>query len=398
MVLTKNKLYIVTAVIALGFLLAQLSGSILSPVLPRAAQIFHTDPSSVQYFIAIFFGGYSIGQVVWGSLSDDFGRRRIARIATFMYLVCVLLVMLWKHIVFFYINYALIGFTVANYTSVGNAMLKDLYRPQQLSKVIAFIGVVMGCGPMLGALLGSNLVAFFGWDAVFVFLLCLALLVLLGMFSVVPPMTPHSSASSSVRWIERVKIILSNRVFQRSILVLSFSFAGLTSYLATSTFLFANVLHFGTYHAGLLLALPSAAYVAGALLLMILLKDRNPWVLIRPAVWGFALTAVVLLMLPLVHIAYAPAYMLTLMVALFFLGMLVPLGKAGCMTAMQLHGGTTASLMKFLQSFTTVVLSYLVARVSGLSFMPLALTFIGTACVLLMVTWCYNQSPDSQQR
>ena len=379
----------VAALVSLAFLLTQISGSIMPPALPRAAHYFSVDPQSVKYFIAIFFFGYAIGQMIWGTLSDSYGRRRMLRLATLMYLICIALAAQWHWIVVFYFNYALVGFAAASYTSVGNALLKDIYPKDQLSKVIAFIGVVMGLGPFLGAALGTNLIAFGGWRSLFVFLFLWAFAVLLGLWRLIPETHQAVVTEFGVPWHQRFKFVLRNRRFQRSIAVLALSFAAFTSYLTVASFLFIRVIHLSAYWSGWLMALPALSYVLGALTVMLCVKNYGPWRLIRMSVGCFV---VVLLVFWVAQLLFAKPVLLVLLLVMlmYVLGMLVPLGKSGCMTALSQYGGSTASLMKFIQSTTTVIFSYAIAHFSGYSFVPILVLFSVVALGMLAVVLLLN--------
>ena len=385
-----SRLSLITFFIAVGFLLTQLSGSLFAPVLPEAAKIFNVPPTYVKYTIAIFFAGYAVGQIFWGSCSDHYGRRKMARIATILYLCCITLAMLWRHIIFFYINYVLIGFAAANYTSVGNAMLKDLYPAEKLTKVIAFIGVIMGAGPLLAAIIGNNLVKYFGWDSLFIFLSVLAFIVLIGMFVVVPETLVQHKHVEQESFVNRSKLVLGNKVFQRSIIFLALSFATLTSYLAAASFLFTNVMHVNAYLAGWLLVLPTASYIAGALLVMFIIKNKNPWQLLRPCGFLLLIVALVFVVMALLNVTYSTIYVILLMATLFLVGMLVPLSKSGCMTAVTHSGGTTASLMKLLQSSTAAIISFVFASIGSVSFLPFAVLVLVVAIVISVIAFVYK--------
>jgi DHA1 family bicyclomycin/chloramphenicol resistance-like MFS transporter len=386
-----KKIAFISFFITLGFLLTQLSGSLFAPVLPQAAKIFNVSPQAVKYIISIYFGGYAIGQLVWGSCSDHFGRKRMAIISTVLYLCCAILAMFWRHIIFFYINYAVIGFAAANYTSVGNAMLKDLYPPEQLTRVIAFIGVVMGVGPLLGAVIGTNLVEYLGWDSLFLFLIVIAFVVLIGMLFVVPETLIKHAVVQQESFFYKVKLVLSNKVFQRSVIFLALAFGTFTAYLATAAFLFKNVLHISDYMAGWLLAFPACSYVVGALIVMLIIKNNNPWQLLRPCGISLFAISIVFVFLAAFNLANSVVYIIMLMLAMLLIGMLVPLGKSGCMTAMQYSGGITASLMKLIQSVAATLMSFAFAAVSSASFLPFAILMLMVTCAMVITSLVFNR-------
>ena len=136
--------------LAFGFLLTQLSSTTFLPALPFAMQHFHTDSHGIKSYLSYFFLGYTLGHLCWGTLSDRFGRKTMILMSLCCYVPMTLITPYAGNIGLFYLYYALIGFSAASFTSVGNAALKDAFDPGSLAKAIAIIGVVMASGPLLG--------------------------------------------------------------------------------------------------------------------------------------------------------------------------------------------------------------------------------------------------------
>ena len=66
-------------------------------------------------------------------------------------------------------------------------------------------------------------------------------------------------------------------------------------------------------------------------------------------------------------------------------GMLVPLGKAGCMTATESHSGTTASLMKFIQTCFAIGGTVIASQINtSTSFLPIAALLIGLSIITIV--------------
>ena len=79
---------------------------------------------------------------------------------------------------------------------------------------------------------------------------------------------------------------------------------------------------------------------------------------------------------------------LSLMLGLFALGALVPLGKSSCMISTSSYPGTTASMMKGLQTASAILFASLVAILDSAHLLSFVFVWSGCGLLLLMAIFC----------
>lgn len=380
-----SRLFPVFFFVGLGFLLTQLSSGIVFPALPVGVDFFSTTSMHMKSAVSYYFSGYAVGQLLWGTLSDRFGRRYMCLLALMVYMMAAIMIVLTSELMTYFLLYALIGFGAAAFTSVGNAILKDLFGPTKVAKAIGVIGIVMACGPTLGAALGTPMSHQFGWVSIYVFLLALSGFIFFGFIAVVPETSQPLKGQLTVSTWEKAIYIFQQRAFLRSILVLGASFGAVGGFLDAGAFLFSGYAKLSTAVAGWCLMVCSSGYILGALLVPLLIQR---WGIYRLMVAGVLLFFLSLLSLVVIN-AWQMTQMAGLLSAFFVclmgLGMLVPLGKAGCMTSNSQYAGMTSSMMKFIQTIFVVSTTVVVSVINtSTSILPL-LILLGV-CLLIALS------------
>src|SRR5262249_47239618 len=137
--------------------------------IPGLAAKFAADPASVQLTVSLYLMGLAAAQLVFGPLSDRFGRRPVvlagpapatlARTAAHFPPRLASLVS------------ARIGppLGAATGQTIGRAIIRDLYDREHAASMIGLVTSVVVLMPMVAPLIGGILDTLFGWEAIFVF-------------------------------------------------------------------------------------------------------------------------------------------------------------------------------------------------------------------------------------
>ncbi|MDB6063296.1 MAG: h16 [Verrucomicrobiaceae bacterium] len=156
-------------VIVLGMLsaIAPLSIDMYLPSFPAIATALHTDIAAVQRTLATFFIGLAAGQLVYGPISDRFGRKPPLYFGLALYsaasLLCAFAVTVdalqWGRLL-----QALGGCTGM---VIARAVVRDRCDAVSSAKVMSLIMLVMGVAPILAPLIGGFILQALGWRAIF---------------------------------------------------------------------------------------------------------------------------------------------------------------------------------------------------------------------------------------
>ncbi|MCB2129263.1 MAG: multidrug effflux MFS transporter [Rhodobacteraceae bacterium] len=238
-----RRLPVVEFVILLATLFAMTAFSIdaMLPALPEIARdLTPENPNRAQLIITSFVLGMGLGTFAAGPLSDSFGRRATILVGALIYAIGALLA--WKAPTFEWMLLArlLQGLGVAGPRIAGMALVRDLYSGRQMAQLISFVMMIFTLVPAVAPLIGSFIIAGFGWRAVFVAFILFAALATI-WFGVRQPETlpPARRLPLSARpMIRAAKEVLSNRTVVLVLAVQSLTFASLFSTLSATQQIF----------------------------------------------------------------------------------------------------------------------------------------------------------------
>jgi len=373
----RKSLFFIGISIGAGFVLTQLTVSTYVPAMPHLAVLFSKSANDLKITLMIVFFGYALGQLIWGTLSDHFGRRRIGLVALLLYTICAFFVAASYQFIQFCFTYGALGFVTAAFTSVGNAMLKDIYGKEKVARAISYVGVAMAITPSIAPVIGANLVAYFNWQAIFLFLFACALLILIAFYFIVPETIHMRERPKNPSIKKALKNILTHRVFLMYVLLLGSAFGCFTAYLDSAPFIFTHYLQASIVESGWLLLISTISYASGAVLVSQLIHRSGIAKLVKIATIISVFGSIFTLFIALLKVNNKALVLMPYIVLLLGIGMLVPLGKAGCMTALHKYAGTAASIMKFGQTvFSLIMISVAAGLNTSSTLLPISILLL----------------------
>jgi DHA1 family bicyclomycin/chloramphenicol resistance-like MFS transporter len=216
-----------------GFLsaIAPLSIDIYLPALPMLRQALAADEAQTLFTLSAFFIGFAGGQLVFGPLSDRFGRKPLLLVGLVVYvaasIACALATSMTT-IVFWRFVQAFGGSVVP---AVVQAMVRDLYDRDQSARILSLNMLVTASAPVIAPLIGGQVLLWFDWRAIF------WVLVVFGVVSLGAALAlPETLAASRRNKAHPVAMLLGYFKFFRSIRYIG--------YVACSTFYFCCLFAF----------------------------------------------------------------------------------------------------------------------------------------------------------
>ncbi len=179
--------------------------------LPALTRYFSTDVPTVQLTLSVFLIGSALGQLVYGPLSDRFGRRPMLCAGLSVYLAssiaCVLAPTIESLIVARFAQ--AIGSCAG--PVLGRAVVRDVHGPVRGARVLAYMSSAMATAPVVAPIVGSYLQVAFDWRANFVVLALFSLAVLLGVLALLAETNrtrdrralpaPSATSSAASSWV-----------------------------------------------------------------------------------------------------------------------------------------------------------------------------------------------------
>lgn len=214
------------------------------PTLPAMAEYFGTSASGVQLGLTTGMVGLAVGQLLFGPLSDRYGRRRPLLVAMALFLIstlgCLLSADISQFVAFRFVQ----GVAGAGGVVISRSIAADRYSGRELAAMLAIIGAVNGIATVVAPVGGGALAGWGGWHGVFWFLLGLGVVLLAACLCFRESLPVERRIR--VSWRQTLSVfaeVLRNRSYLSYILQYGFSMAVLFVNIASAPFIMQQ--HYG---------------------------------------------------------------------------------------------------------------------------------------------------------
>ncbi|MEU7719259.1 multidrug effflux MFS transporter [Streptomyces tibetensis] len=238
---------VLTVVLALLSFVGPLSTDMYLPAFPRMAADLGTDASGVQLTLTAFLAGMTLGNLVFGPLSDRYGRRRPLLAGSAVCTVATALCAVAPSLGWLITLRLVTGFTAAAGIVIGRAVVADVADGAAAARLLGLLMSLTGIAPIVAPLLGGTAIEGLGWRSVFWTLGAMTALVAVMVVVGVPESLPRDRRRprGARQLAGSVKEVLSDRAYIGYSLAFTFAFGALFCYIAGSPFLLQNVLGLG---------------------------------------------------------------------------------------------------------------------------------------------------------
>ena len=162
-----------SAILALSTGTPVIGITLITPALPVIAGEFSASSTSVQLLLTAYLGMLALGQLVFGPLSDLFGRRRFLLAGALVYASATFLGLFVETVFWLTICRTIQGIGAAACLSMARAIINDAYRKEEATKAMATVQMIQALMPILALIIGGLMVDIFGWQSV---LACMSIL------------------------------------------------------------------------------------------------------------------------------------------------------------------------------------------------------------------------------
>lgn len=263
------KKYLVYLYLLLGALAAfpPLVTDMYLPALPVMTAEFQTTASAVQMSLATCILGLAIGQLVFGPLSDKWGRKPLLKSALLLFILATVAILFSPTIEMLNICRFFQGLGGAGGVVLSRSVATDCYSGRELAKSLAIIGAINGIAPVTAPVIGGLFSEAIGWKGIFGILLAIG--VLLYVVSI-PFRESHTSekhyAGSLTSLFIQAGILFKNPVYVRYVLIFGMANAALFGYISSASFIIQNDFGLSELMFGLLFGINSMAIGSGSIL------------------------------------------------------------------------------------------------------------------------------------
>ncbi|WP_462197972.1 multidrug effflux MFS transporter [Campylobacter jejuni] len=369
-------------ILALMSSIAPLSTDMYLPALSHVEQSFQTNSFLTQLSIASFFIAFALGQLIYGPLSDIFGRKIPALVGIFFFIVSSLFCMIIDDI---YAFIALRFFEALGGCAgvvIARAIVNDLFEIKEAAGIFALMMVFSSLAPMLSPTFGGILLEYFSWHSIFATLFALGILLFLMILFGLKESAPHlkNKKFSHHEAMKSYKFVLSDKHFLVYILCASFALAAMFAYITGSSFVFTQFFSLSEQKFALLFGANALGFVICANInARLVLKYESEKILAKALMIMFISTVILL-----VNAFFHPNFLLfelSIFTSIAMLGFITPNTTTLAMARFKEHSGTASAVLGTVQFGFAGLISFVVGAINANT--PIILAFVMCACVLV---------------
>ena len=331
--------------------MSSLSLNILVPAMPGLAAKLAADAAHVQLTVSLYLVGLAAAQLVFGPLSDRFGRRPVVLAGLALATIASTAAIFAASIASLVIARVAQSLGASTGQTIGRAIIRDLYDRQHAASMIGLVTSVVVLMPMVAPLIGGILDTLFGWEAIFAFTAAVSFAVCAWAMLDLPETRNLSLAPNSERHFraDLAALATSPRFFGYA-LCAGLGSAPFFSFLGAAPHVVVSMLGRTSAEYGLWFFVPSIGFMAGNFAISRLTTRFGIDALIR---WGIALTIAGCLLNVLVYVALPGWDMFTIFLPQIIIGfgngLLLPTSIAGAVSIRPQVAGTASGVTGFIQ-------------------------------------------------
>lgn len=236
------------------------------PSLPYITEYFATTYSYSQLTLGIYLFFFGITHLIWGPLIDHYGRRRLLPGSLLLALFASLMCAFATNIVVLIIGRSLQGCALCCASLISLSSTRDFEQAQERAKILSYISMIVSISPIFAPVIGSLIFAYLGWQANFIVMAIMALILLLqsqnGLVES-PFWTPPQQPFLLKNQINAYRAILSVPILWYGSLIMMFSFTAVMLSVINSSYLIINQLGFSPLSFGIIFILNGLNIILG---------------------------------------------------------------------------------------------------------------------------------------
>jgi Bcr/CflA subfamily drug resistance transporter len=367
------------------------------PSMPTMVNVFHATPAMIQLTITIAFIAFGSVAMLFGPLSDYFGRRIIALVGLGIFIAGSAFCVTSANIYWLLFGRVLQGFGFASATGFSAPSISDTFAGEELIKAYSYTGMAMAITPIIAPVLGGYLQHYFNWRAPFAFLFLYSL-VLFILFYKYFPETNKQLKTASIHPLAIIKSylgILTSSKYFRFILCVILIFSGEILYVITAPFLLQTKLGVTPIQNGWLILITVGGFIIGTFSSSRICKIFSRTKLLFIGCSFCVVAAIAMFFLSFAMEMSVPTIVVPMMFYMIGTGIVYPSGYSGCMTCFPEKSGFSSSLTFTLQQGAAGVIATIASRFHINSQLSLS-SFLLTLSLLGLLTVYFIASNNSQ--
>jgi MFS transporter, DHA1 family, multidrug resistance protein len=317
----------------------------------------------VERTMSAYLIGIALGQLIYGPLSDRFGRKPPLYAGFALYAIGSFGCTLANDMSMLMLMRVLQALGACGGMVIGRAIIRDRCEPHEAARAFSILMAIVSLGPILAPSVGGLVVTGFGWRAVFMFQVLFALMLMLAMHFVLREShAPDKVVPFSVPVVaQNYRELIRDRAFVGYTLAGAFGMASLFAYVTGAPAVLIENYGLSAQQFGWLLGVNGFAFMIASRLNIVALRNKGPRELLARAVWVPTLVGLVLVTLTLAF--SVPLWVFVALQLTFFASVarVTPHAAALGLAPYSQMAGAASAMMGALQSIVPMMVGFALA-------------------------------------
>ena len=373
---------LLAAVSALGPVAMQ----ILLPALPVIKETFSVTNDVAQLTLSLSMLAIAAGTIVYGPLSDKYGRKPIMLIGISITLVGSIFCLLSNSISFLIFSRFIQAFGAAVGLVLARAIVRDVYGAAEAARVIATLVMVMVVLPMMSPALGGELMQQYGWESVFVVIAIASAFVLVFLYYNLPETLNEPVPFEGLQSIlATFAILFRSKIFCGYAFCVTFVSVVFFSFISAAPEIMVSVLNRPPTEYGYYFILVPIGFMSGNYVAQYFGQSTSIDTMIAIGA-SIGIAGVILaIVLHIMSFNQPLALFAPIALAVFGNGITLPNAQAAAINEFPQYAGSASGLTGFLQMTTSAAAAQLVAFIYNGTVYPLLLLMLASSIISLML-------------
>lgn len=353
------------------------------PALPAMTHDLQTNSTLMQLSISLYVLTLALSQVIYGPLSDRFGRRVVIISGLLISLIGTTVCMFSDSVTSLLIGRFIQGLGIGAPLCTSRALSRDVFDGDQMAKFGSYFSLAFALAPAFAPILGGYFFHWFGWRSIFAFILVYSVTICFLVWRFLPETRriENKIAISAKSILKNYYYLLSHRNFIAYSVATSVAMSCIIVYYTMSPFLMQNVLHLSPVSYAWLSVYITIALLVGRILNLILFNFFDVKKLVFIGSVGMLLSSLLMLLLGKMGYLNVAVIIIPMMINILSSGMIFSNAMAGALKPFSHMAGSAGALYGSIQIFGSFIASAIAATLHENNQIPMASLF----CVMTLL-------------
>jgi len=378
------------------FVIAWITMKLSLPVLPTLIEVFQTTPSKLKLSVSLFLICYASSQLIWGVLSEKFGRKPIILSGILVAIIGTLTITFSHKITTYITGRCIEGIGMGVVSPVGRAILSDVFSRKRLAKTLAVLSSITGLMPALAPIFGGFILIFMGWRTIFILFLILLISYLLFSYKKLPETHKPKLNLPLAIYFKKYLTLIRQTSFWGYIGCYAITQGILLGYYSAMPFWYVNQLNIPEQYYSFLALFTVCCYLAALSFARYFIELYSLEKILRLSLWiGFGAAAIAL-SFAILNISGIVPLIITMSIVAITPGITFPLANAGALSHFKSDSAMISALSTTLMFSLAAFFSWIESHLNIHTLWEIGLLLLLTNSISLITN--YRWMPTEKNR